>query len=300
MALSNITNTSRRQRPTSSTDDGKMTPLNFIVALYPGFQLMDLAGPLDILNIVSLPPFSQPLRLTFLASTMDPVPTKPVPPPNADYTYDLTNVLGTENVNTTFQQYLTPRYTYASYLSALESNNISEHELPDILFIPGGLGSRMHRIPLNHNGTHKRDNSTLNVADLISWIPTITPHLSTGIITVCTGSDILARTDPSLLSHRRATTNMLRFADIAARHPQVLWQKGARYALSPLSEGRSTRKTVEEGRDIEIWSSAGISAGMDVTLAFVEAYYGGRGVAREIARRLEVSKVLLTLYRGRI
>lgn len=34
-------------------------------------------------------------------------------------------------------------------------------------------------------------------------------------------------------------------------------------------------------------SSAGISAGMDVALAFVAEYFGGMEVSREIARRLE-------------
>ena len=258
---------------------------------------MDLAGPLDIFNIVSLPPFSQPLRLTFVASTLDPVPTKPVVPKGAGYTYDLTSALGTENINTAFNQSLTPEHTFSSYLSALESNAIPDAERPDILFIPGGLGSRMRRLVASPSPDPDAEaktapTSTLNVQELIDWIPQITQHLRTGIMTVCTGSDILART--GLLNSRRATTNMTRFNDVAGRHKYVNWIKGARWVKSPVGDGASTASQASEtgnatavGKDIEIWSSAGISAGMDVALAFVAEYYGGMEVSRDIAKRLE-------------
>lgn len=255
-------------------------PLNFLIALYPGFQLMDLAGPLDIFNIVSLPPFSQPIRLTFVASTLNPVPTKPVPPEGANYTHDFKSVMGVDSINTTCNQYLTPQYTYSHYLKALQAGSISDSEKPDMLFLPGGLGSRMQRLTTSVNGN---STSALNVQDLIDWIPAITPHLRTGIMTVCTGSDILGRT--GLLNGRGATTNMMRFDDVAARHQAVKWVKGARWVKSPVGDG--SKATVEQGKDIEIWSSAGISAGMDVALAFVAEYYGGMEVSRDIAKRLE-------------
>lgn len=280
MALGDITNTSSSQP--STTD--KMKPLHFLIALYPGFQLMDLAGPLDILNIISLPPFSQPIRLTFLASTLDPVPTKPVLPEDANYTYDFQALLGTNNLGERFNQWFTPQYTFESYLENLttttstSSTQASEELKPDILFIPGGLGSRLRRLTPTTNGN---TTSSLNVQDLIDWIPQVTPHLSTGIMTVCTGSDILART--GLLTNRRATTNMMRFDDVSGRHPNVNWVRGARWAKSGRGEGGSSTA----GKDLEMWTSAGISAGMDLTLAFVAEYYGGMDVARDIARRLE-------------
>ncbi len=241
---------------------------------------MDLAGPLDIFNIVSLPPFAQPIRLTFVASTLDPVPTKPIPPEGADYTYDFKSVIGVDSINTTCNQYLTPQYTYSEYIKALDSNIISDAEKPDVLFLPGGLGSRMQRLTPSVNGN---STSTLNVQDLIDWIPAITPYLRTGIMTVCTGSDILGRT--GLLDGRRATTNMMRFDDVAARHHRVNWVKGARWVKS--SVGDANKATAEDGKDVEIWTSAGISAGMDVALAFVAEYYGGMEVSKDIAKRLE-------------
>ena len=291
MALNNVTNATlpRDRGPLASdtsTTTTNMKPLNFLVALYPGFQLMDLAGPLDIFNIVTLPPFSQPLRLTFLASDLSPVPTKPIPPPGANYTYDLNSVLGVQNVNTTFNQFLIPEYTYASYLSRLSAGSIPDAEQPDILFIPGGLGSRMNRIsPAPSSDSEKNTTSTLNAQDLIDWIPTITPHLRTGIMTVCTGSDILART--GLLNERRATTNMLRFKEVAQRHSAVKWVRGARWVKSGVDDGISSASKESKAKHLEIWSSAGISAGMDVTLAFIAEYFGGMDVSRDIARRLE-------------
>jgi putative intracellular protease/amidase len=266
MVLSDITNT-------SSTHAAKHKPLNYIIALFPGFQLLDLAGPLDIFNIIS---YNQPITLTFLASTLDPVPTKPTPPKSANYTYDLKTLNGTGEIGTGFNQSLTPDSTFTQYLDDLNSNKIPESARPDILFIPGGLGSRLLRITPTASG----DKSSLNIEDLISWIPQVTPHLRTGIMTVCTGSDILART--GLLNSRRATTNMLRFDDVAGRNKAVRWVKGARWVKSERGEGEEN-----VGKDKEMWTSAGISAGMDLTLAMVAEYYGGMEVSRDVAMRLE-------------
>ena len=87
---------------------------------------------------------------------------------------------------------------------------------------------------------------------------------------------------------------MTRFNDVAGRHKYVNWIKGARWVKSPVGDGASTASQASEtgnatavGKDIEIWSSAGISAGMDVALAFVAEYYGGMEVSRDIAKRLE-------------
>ena len=90
---------------------------------------------------------------------------------------------------------------------------------------------------------------------------------------------------------------MLRFKEVAQRHSAVKWVRGARWVKSGVDDGASSdNRSVNEGRSsgqenkerhLEIWSSAGISAGMDVTLAFIAEYYGGMDVSRDIARRLE-------------
>ncbi len=249
-------------------------PIHYLLPIFPGFQLLDLAGPLDILNLLStvhLDPEKQPLSLTFIAESRDPVPVKPIVPKNVDWNFDLADAYPKSDgkINLSFNEYLQPGTTYADFLKALEMGE--NKPKVDVLLIPGGVGTRMKRI-------HADGNKTSNIQSLLDFIPKVAPHISTAIITVCTGSDALAQT--GLLNHRRATTNMTRFKDVAARSPNVKWADFARWVRSMPSEDSN-------GVPIEIWTSAGISAGMDVTLAFIAHYYGGLEVARGLAKALE-------------
>lgn len=243
-------------------------PIHYLLPIFPGFQLLDLAGPLDILNLLStvhLDPEKQPLSLTFIAESLEPVPVKPIAPKNADWTFDLAaaypNTGGKTNI--TFNEYLQPDTTYADFLKG---------DPPvDVLLIPGGIGTRIKRIQPDGS-------KTSNIQSLLDFIPKIAPRISTAIMTVCTGSDALAQT--GLLDNRRATTNMTRWKEVVARSPNVKWADFARWVRSLPSESR-------DGLPIEIWTSAGISAGMDVTLAFIAHFYGGIEVARSLAKALE-------------
>ncbi|KAK7756533.1 hypothetical protein SLS62_001368 [Diatrype stigma] len=51
-------------------------PKKFGVVLFPGFQALDVFGPLDILNLLAK--YIPELELYILASTLDPVPTNPL------------------------------------------------------------------------------------------------------------------------------------------------------------------------------------------------------------------------------
>lgn len=83
---------------------------------------------------------------------------------------------------------------------------------------------------------------------------------------VCTGSLLLART--GLLDGRRATTHWAAAATLARRHPAITVDPYAIYV-----------------RDGKFWTSAGVTAGMDLALALV-ADDVGEHVASEIARWL--------------
>jgi putative intracellular protease/amidase len=251
-------------------------PIHYVLPIFPGFQLLDLAGPLDILNLLStahLDPEKHPLSLTFIAESLEPVPVKPIPPKSANWTFDLLDAYPSSGgkTNLSFNEYLQPDTTYADYLKALALDEGKTRV--DVLLIPGGVGTRLKRV-------HPDGSKTSNIQSLLEFVPKVAPHIRTAIITVCTGSDALART--GLLDNRRATTNMTRFKEVAARSPKVKWADFARWVRSLPSEVEDSKT-----HPIEIWTSAGISAGMDVTLAFISHFYGGPEVARSLAKALE-------------
>ncbi len=86
------------------------------------------------------------------------------------------------------------------------------------------------------------------------------------IASVCSGAYVLA--EAGLLDGRRATTHWQRTPDFLKRYPRV--------RLEP------DRIFVQDG---SVWSSAGISAGIDLALAMVAEDYGD-DIARETARQL--------------
>jgi len=235
-----------------------LPPLHYACVLFPGFQLLDVTGPLDILNLLSLQlPVAKDMTLTLLSNTLDGVPTKPLG-------------IAKDRMNTAFSQSLLPTATFASYLSSLESGE----QICDVLFIPGGMGTRLPTIssPYSLPAQH--------------FVSAVAKLVKVAIITVCTGSDILAQT--GLLNGRRATTNKSRFEFVSQRNTLVQWSKKARWVRSLKSEiEKSPSASDSTGTSIPIYSSAGISAGMDVTLAFIAEHYGGVEVARRLAKLLE-------------
>ncbi|MEW1655856.1 DJ-1/PfpI family protein [Streptomyces sp. NPDC093707] len=88
------------------------------------------------------------------------------------------------------------------------------------------------------------------------------------VASVCAGAFALA--GAGLLDGRRATTHWRHTATLAARHPTLSVDPDAIYV-----------------RDGHLFTSAGVSAGIDLALALVEADEGP-GLAREVARDLVV------------
>jgi len=86
------------------------------------------------------------------------------------------------------------------------------------------------------------------------------------IASVCSGAYILA--EAGLLDGRRATTHWRRTQDFLVRYPKVRLEPDRIFV-----------------RDGGIWSSAGISAGIDLALALIEEDFGEE-VSRQTARQL--------------
>ncbi|KAJ6004399.1 hypothetical protein N7499_000464 [Penicillium canescens] len=123
----------------------------------------------------------------------------------------------------------------------------------DLLLVPGGLGTR---IPCPE------------ISDVIAYIRATYPSLKY-LVTVCTGSILASRA--GVLDGKRATTNKMAWATTVA-YPGVRWVPRARWVV-----------------DGNVWSSSGVSAGIDVTLAWIGDVYGEE-VARRIANGMEYTR----------
>jgi transcriptional regulator GlxA family with amidase domain len=115
------------------------------------------------------------------------------------------------------------------------------------VLVPGGPGSRRPQ------------------PAIVDWLRRVGPE-TPRVVSVCTGAFLLA--EAGLLNGRRVTTHWSQADNLAARYP----------ALSVDAEPIFIR-------DGHVWTSAGVTAGMDLALALVEEDLG-RDVALGIARNL--------------
>jgi transcriptional regulator GlxA family with amidase domain len=120
----------------------------------------------------------------------------------------------------------------------------------DVLVVPGGWGTRRE----------------INNEQLIAWIGERGRHVET-LTSVCTGSMLLGKT--GLLDGKRATTHWRSLGWMRESFPSVRVE--------------SALHVVEDGT---IFTSAGISAGIDMALRVVTRYHG-ETIGRETARQME-------------
>ena len=136
---------------------------------------------------------------------------------------------------------------------------IESHPTLDILVIPGGQGTRRER----HNQR------------LLDWIKQ--QDQRTNLTTsVCTGAFLLA--ESGLLDNHRATTHWA----------SIEWMRN----IYPHVEIVADERVVDEGHII---TSAGISAGIDMSLQVVSRLHGAE-VARWTARQMEYNGPILIDY----
>lgn len=121
----------------------------------------------------------------------------------------------------------------------------------DTIVVSGGDGTR----------------SLPELAAIVRWLRAAAPHVRR-IASVCSGAYVLA--EAGLLDGRRATTHWGRTDDFARRYPKVKLDADRIFI-----------------RDGHVWTSAGITAGIDLALALVEDDLGA-DVARRTAQQLVV------------
>lgn len=132
-------------------------------------------------------------------------------------------------------------------------------------------------------------------AALIRWLRRAALHganhaqsasrsISPRITSICSGSLLLAAA--GLLHDRRATTHWSRRRQFETDHPRVRLQADRIYVREPAVRGRE-RGAVKSLP--EVWTSAGMTAGIDLCLALI-AHDHGEDLAREVARQLVVER----------
>lgn len=127
---------------------------------------------------------------------------------------------------------------------------------PDILVVPGGFGTR----PL------------LQKPSVLDWVRQRARHAEV-VASVCTGSLVLAKA--GLLSGRDATTHYLRHELLRELAPDATVHEDRRFLVNEPAGGRGVVAT-----------SAGISAGIDLSLHLVARLHGV-AVAERTAQYME-------------
>jgi len=124
----------------------------------------------------------------------------------------------------------------------------------DIFLIPGGYGTR----------TEVDNNSLINKIKKVS-------QRSNYVFTICTGTALLAKT--GLIDGKRATSNKRAFDWVITQGEKVNWIRKARWT-----------------KDGKFYTSAGVSAGMDMSLGFLSDIHGV-DFARKVAFEIEYNWV---------
>jgi len=114
---------------------------------------------------------------------------------------------------------------------------------------------------------------------LVAWLQRAS-RSGARIASICSGSLVLAAA--GLLDHRTATTHWSRTRQFATDFPAVRLQPDRIYVREPAMRAPA-------GRQPELWTSAGMTAGIDLCLALV-AHDHGEALAREAARQLVVER----------
>ncbi len=115
---------------------------------------------------------------------------------------------------------------------------------------------------------------------LVAWLQRAA-RSGARIASICSGSLLLAAA--GLLDHRTATTHWSRSRQFEADYPDVRLQPDRIYVREP-----AQRRGHDEPRP-ELWTSAGMTAGIDLCLALL-AHDHGEELAREAARQLVVER----------
>ncbi|KAH7094306.1 DJ-1/PfpI family protein [Paraphoma chrysanthemicola] len=176
-------------------------PIHYGVVLFPGFQALDVFGPLDVFNSLSML-YHFPIKLTMLARTLDAVETSHQRAGNKMFSHPETDCSQSMQINRTFEDQLKIQETGA--------HGDDGKGVVDVLIVPGGVGTRN------------------DMSAEIDFVKRMYPSVK-AVLSVCTGATILARA--GVLEGRRATTNKRAWEWATATGPNVNWIGEARWVV---------------------------------------------------------------------
>lgn len=211
-----------------ASDPNKAISIGILV--FPGFQPLDIIGPLDIM--MGLSSRFQNMTLSLIWKTTGPVTA--LAPPSA-------------NLPAAIYPRLAP--------SLVATHTFADTPKLDILLVPGGSGNRF------------LDES--NDTSIEDFVAQRYPELQY-LLSVCTGAASLAKS--GVLEGKRATTN------------KASWKWATQFGNGKVDWVPNAR-WIEDGN---IWTSSGVSAGIDMTYAFFKMLLG-EDKAATVMNRIEYS-----------
>ncbi|KAI9663720.1 MAG: hypothetical protein M1821_007210 [Bathelium mastoideum] len=175
-------------------------PKSFGVLYYPAFEVLDIAGPLEALNVLSRMKGFEDMELSIISKTLDPVSVGPIAP------------------NTTSQN-------FAGRQRYLPTHTFADAPPLDVLIIPGGAGSAD---PSPGGGKPDIQGYIDFARKAYNGLDGRRPLKY--LITVCNGTIVAAKA--GILDGHKATTNKDGWDDITPLGPRTHWIAKARWISS--------------------------------------------------------------------
>ncbi|KAF8435211.1 class I glutamine amidotransferase-like protein [Terfezia claveryi] len=188
-------------------------PKKIGVVLFPTFQTLDVAGPLDAFQWLSN--YVPDLKLYLLANTLDPVSTK----------FSLTKFPG--SYPSKFGLSIVPTHTFDDAPQDI-----------DVLFVPGGFGVM----------ARGADGDKV-LSPIRTFIKNRFPKVKY-LLTVCTGSGLVAQT--GVLDGYKATSNKAAWDWVIQQSHNVDWQPVARWTVDGENDKVWTSSGVQAGMDMAL------------------------------------------------
>jgi transcriptional regulator GlxA family with amidase domain len=170
-------------------------PTKYGLLLFPGFEVLDAAGPIEILNALTFHMDYEGTELSVIAPTKDLVSPDP------------------KGQGKTSKQFLGQQFYQPTH-------SIQDAPPLDVLIVPGG------------RGTSRPDVEVKDILDFIrdSYNGSNGRQKLQYIFSICTGSDLLSRA--GILDGEKATTNKMAWNRVTPNGPKVHWIAKARWVES--------------------------------------------------------------------